>query len=236
MSYTMTKALHDARLAGQLSDLKEREMFVLLWMAETCRTNTRVVSITMAELAKLTGRSRRTISTTVQALEDKGRIRQTRGNQHQASSYEILACADFCTSTDAEHAQTSAQAPEECMSNAEEVHEQNPAVHEQLFAHIQILPDGKDPDRTHHETSLRSSHGDQHATSLRSLHVDQTTNVVALSTWLPKVTSKPCTALARLHAQGTLTCEAKVITLEQTRKQIIAEKLATFDRNRETGA
>jgi hypothetical protein len=90
MSWKMTKEVREARLAGLYADVNPIEIDVLLWMAETCRKESRVASVGMDELAALTGRNRSTMSQAVKGLIAKKCIsRPEYGSRGQASKYEI---------------------------------------------------------------------------------------------------------------------------------------------------
>jgi hypothetical protein len=102
----MMKEVRDARLAGQLPDIDFSEFAVLLLMADTCRGESRRASISMTELANLSGKDRRTMWRHVKKLSTLGYARKlSRGNQYQASSYEVLPSARLtgATSTEGVH-------------------------------------------------------------------------------------------------------------------------------------
>jgi hypothetical protein len=119
MSWKMTKEVREARLAGLLPGLNFTEFSVLLIMADTCRGESRVASISMVELEKLSGQKRTSMWRAVTKLGSRGHVHQlTRGNQFQTARYEVLPgaarCADAtsteggarcagATSTDGEH-------------------------------------------------------------------------------------------------------------------------------------
>lgn len=99
----MTNEIRQARLAGLLPKINFTEFAVLLIMADTCRGDSRFASISMSELVKLSGQERTSMWRAVNKLDALGYVRKVgRGNQFQASSYELLPdarCAD-ATSTD----------------------------------------------------------------------------------------------------------------------------------------
>jgi hypothetical protein len=98
MSYELTDELHKALNAGRLSMLKQTERSVLFWMCETCRHNSRVVSISEPELQRLIGLSRDPISTAIKALIGYQIIRRnSHGNQYRSATYELLPLLTACT-------------------------------------------------------------------------------------------------------------------------------------------
>jgi hypothetical protein len=106
MSWTMMKEVRDARLAGQLPDIDFSEFAVLLLMADTCRGESRQASISMTELANLSGKTRSTMWRAVKKLSTLGYARKlNRGNQYQVSNYEVLPSARCtgATSTEGVH-------------------------------------------------------------------------------------------------------------------------------------
>lgn len=111
MSWKMTNEVRQARLAGRLPDVNFTEFAVLLIMADTCRVDSREASLSMSELVKLSGRERSSMSRAVNKLVRLGYLGEPRrGNQHKASSYEVLpgACGADATSTDPAACSTSA--------------------------------------------------------------------------------------------------------------------------------
>lgn len=105
MSWRLNQELRAAKLAGLLPKLEFTEFAVLLIITDTCRSESRVASISMTELAKLSGQERTQMWRDITRLIDLGLLKRVgrRGNQHQANRYEILlpraGCTD-ATSTD----------------------------------------------------------------------------------------------------------------------------------------
>jgi DNA-binding Lrp family transcriptional regulator len=99
----MTKEVREARLAGRLPEINITEFAVLFVMAETCRGDSRVASISMSELGKLTGLCRTSMHEAVKKLAALGYVRKRGGgNQYQALSYDVLPsdCSVSRTNTD----------------------------------------------------------------------------------------------------------------------------------------
>ena len=91
MSWRVTKLVREARLAGLYKDVQPTEFSVLFFIADACRNDSVVASISMSELETLTGLSRTTMSRAVRALIAKECIRRTEyGSQGQASKYALL--------------------------------------------------------------------------------------------------------------------------------------------------
>lgn len=99
----MTKEVREARLAGLLPGINFAEFSVLLIMADTCRGESRQASISMAELEKLSGQERTSMWRAVNKLIRRGYIRRLfRGNQFEASKYDVLPGARCATATSTE--------------------------------------------------------------------------------------------------------------------------------------
>lgn len=100
----MTNEVRQARLAGLLPEINFTEFAVLFIMADTCRGDSREASLTTTELVRLSDLRRETMWRAIDKLGRLGYLRKlVRGNQFQASSYEVLPvarCAD-ATSTEA---------------------------------------------------------------------------------------------------------------------------------------
>ena len=91
MSWKVSKLVREARLAGLYKDVQPTEFFVLRELADACRNDSVVASISMSELQTLTGLSRTTMSRAVRALIAKECIRRTEyGSQGQSSKYALL--------------------------------------------------------------------------------------------------------------------------------------------------
>jgi hypothetical protein len=106
VSWKLNNEVRHARLAGLLPELNFTEFSVLLIIADTCRGESRVVSISMTELEKLSGQKRTSMWRAVDKLIGLGHIRRlTRGNQFQAARYEVqpldARCADATSANDA---------------------------------------------------------------------------------------------------------------------------------------
>lgn len=105
MSWRLNQELRTAKLAGLLPKLEFTEFAVLLILTDTCRSESRVASISMAELEKLSGQERTQMWRDIKRLIALGLLKRMggRGNQYQANRYEILlpdaGCSD-ATSTD----------------------------------------------------------------------------------------------------------------------------------------
>jgi DNA-binding Lrp family transcriptional regulator len=90
MSWKVSKLVKDARLAGSYKDVPTTEWLVLREMADACRHDSAVASISMSELETLTGLSRSTMSRAVKGLLDKKCIRRDGyGASGRASKYAI---------------------------------------------------------------------------------------------------------------------------------------------------
>lgn len=118
MSWKMIHEVRQARLAGQLPDINFPEFAVLFIMADSCRIDSREASLSMAELMKLSGQARASMSRAVNKLVRLGYLGEPRrGNQHTASSYQILphACISDATSTEDQACITTATStPDAC--------------------------------------------------------------------------------------------------------------------------
>jgi hypothetical protein len=92
MSWKMTQEVREARLAGRLPGIKSpTEFLVLLVMADTCRGESRVASISVTELVTLSDVDRTTIWRAINKLEDLSYVRKLRrSNQFQAARFEVL--------------------------------------------------------------------------------------------------------------------------------------------------
>jgi hypothetical protein len=103
MSWKMISAVRQARMAGLLPTENFTQFAVLLIMADTCRADSHFASIGMAELVKLSGQERTSMSRAIAQLEALGYLRTAkRGNQFtKASLYEVLpnACGADATSS-----------------------------------------------------------------------------------------------------------------------------------------
>jgi DNA-binding MarR family transcriptional regulator len=92
MSWKVSKLVVEARLAGLYKDLPPTEFFVLVLLADACRNDSVVASISMSELETLTGLSRTTMSRAIRGLIAKECIQRTEyGSQGQASKYAMLS-------------------------------------------------------------------------------------------------------------------------------------------------
>jgi hypothetical protein len=92
MSWRLNQELRAAKLAGQLPHLEFTEFAVLLILTDTCRSESRVASISMAELEKLSGQTRVQMWRDIKRLIALGLLERVggRGNQYQANRYKIL--------------------------------------------------------------------------------------------------------------------------------------------------
>lgn len=94
----MTNEIRQARLGGRLPGINFTEFAVLFILADTCRGESRNASISMSELAKLSGQERTSMWRAVDKLARLHYIEKLcRGNHFQASRYEVLPsarCAD----------------------------------------------------------------------------------------------------------------------------------------------
>ncbi|WP_156673182.1 helix-turn-helix domain-containing protein [Mycobacterium sp. E3251] len=99
----MTNEIRQARLGGRLPGINFTEFAVLFILADTCRGEARNASISMSELAKLSGQERTSMWRAINKLARLRYIEKlSRGNHFQASRYEVLPggarCADAtCT-------------------------------------------------------------------------------------------------------------------------------------------
>jgi hypothetical protein len=125
MSWKMTKEVREARLAGQLPGIKSPvEFLVLFVMADTCRGESRVASISVTELVTLSDVDRTTIWRAIKKLGDLGYVRKLgRGNQFQSARFDVLPearCTDAtCPESEARCADATC-AEEEHVANEEE--------------------------------------------------------------------------------------------------------------------
>jgi hypothetical protein len=133
MSWKMTKEVREARLAGQLPGIKSATEFLVLFvMADTCRGESRIASISVTELVTLSDVDRTTIWRAIKKLGDLGYIRKLgRSNQYQTARFEVLPdarCTDAtCTESDARC--VDATCTEEVHVANDKVHVANEEVH-----------------------------------------------------------------------------------------------------------
>src|SRR5262249_33184740 len=75
----------------RLPELKSNDFFVLFILADTCRVDCRIASISMSELERLTDLGRTTVWRSLTKLTHLGYLKKLGGgNQHQANRYEVL--------------------------------------------------------------------------------------------------------------------------------------------------
>jgi hypothetical protein len=122
----MTNEVRQARLAGRLPKINFTEFAVLLIAADTCRGDSRTASLSMTELVNLSGQERTSMWRAVNKLADLGYLKKRgRGNQFQASRYEVLPgarCADATsTKPDARCADATSTEPEHVAFEGEHV-------------------------------------------------------------------------------------------------------------------
>jgi hypothetical protein len=132
MSWQMTREVRQARLAGRLPGINFTEFAVLLIMAETCRGESRIASIGVTELVKLSELDRSTMWRAITKLLALGYVvKFGRSNQYQAARYDVLPsarCAD-ATCTEASARCADATCTEEVHVASERVHVASEEVH-----------------------------------------------------------------------------------------------------------
>lgn len=132
MSWKMTGEVREARLAGQLPGLESTTFLVLFVMADTCRGESRIASISVTELATLSGLDRTTIWRAIKRLVALDYVKKLgRSNQYQTARFDVLPgarCAD-ATCTEAEARCADATYTEGVHVASEGVHVASDGVH-----------------------------------------------------------------------------------------------------------